>query len=149
MKPLIFLLLGLATTVEAPAQDAPNADAIAPLTVSPGVQLKELIGVTPSTVAKTDRLSVALFHLEPGRASAWSYTKTGEESFVVLKGHGEVWVGSHAHAVRPGSFITVPAGVVRSVRASKAEALDFYALTTPAWTSADDVLATPPDGAPR
>jgi len=149
MKPQFFLLSLLATTLDVQGQDAPNADAISPVIVSPGVELKELIGVTPGTVTKTDRLSVALFHLEPGRASAWSYTKTGEESFVVLKGHGEVWVGSHPHPVRPGSFITVPAGVVRSVRAGKAEALDFYALTTPAWTSADDVLATAPDGAPR
>lgn len=130
------------------AQDAPNSDAITSVTVSPGVSLKELIGATESSL-RTNQLSVALFHLEAGRASAWSYTKTGQESFLVLKGRGEVWVGRQAHAVRPGSFILVPAGVVRSVRASKGEPLDFYAVTTPAWTSADDVVATPPDGAPR
>lgn len=133
----------------APAQDAPNPDSIPAVTVSPGVLLKELIGVTPGTVTKTGQLSVALFHLEPGRASAWSYTKTGQESFLVLKGHGDVWVGRDRHAVRPGSFILVPAGALRSVRASQGEALDFYALTTPAWTLADDVVTAAPDGAPK
>jgi mannose-6-phosphate isomerase-like protein (cupin superfamily) len=134
---------------DAQAQDAPNSDSIPAVIVSPGVVLKELIGVTPGTVTKTDQLSVALFHLEPGRASAWSYTKSGQESFLVLKGRGDVWVGNQRHAVRPGSFILVPAGAIRSVRASRGEALDFYALTTPAWTVVDDVLTAAPEGAPK
>jgi mannose-6-phosphate isomerase-like protein (cupin superfamily) len=145
----VLLAFAAQVLAGAQAQDAPNPDTQAPVTVSPGVYLKELIGATQGTAIKTEQLSVALFHLEPGGASAWSFTKTGQESFLVLKGRGEVWLGKHAYAVRPGSFILVPAGVVRSVRASKGEALDFYALTTPAWTSADDVITTAPDGAPK
>jgi mannose-6-phosphate isomerase-like protein (cupin superfamily) len=146
----LHLLFGLlALVMNAHGQDALHPDDVPLITVLPGVELKELIGHSGRPDAKTDQASVALFHLNAGRASAWSYTKIGEESFLVLSGHGEVWTGNRAHAVRPGSFILVHPGVVRSVRASKGEALVFYAITTPAWTSADDVLTTAPAGAPK
>ncbi len=89
---------------------------------------------------------MAFFHLEPGRASAWSFNKVAEESFFILKGHGAVWTGGERHAVKEGSFILVPPGVVRSVRASEGEALDFYAVTSPAWSPDDDFMANPPVG---
>jgi mannose-6-phosphate isomerase-like protein (cupin superfamily) len=149
MKLAHFLFGSLAFVMSAHGQDAPHRDDIPVITVSPGVELKELIGRSGKPGAKTDQASVALFHLDAGRASAWSYNKIGEESFVVLKGSGEVWMGNRAHAVRAGSFILVSPSVVRSVRASKGEALEFYAITTPAWTSADDVLTAAPAGAPQ
>ena len=146
----IFLHLGsVAFVMSAHAQNAPHPDDIARMTVSSGVELQELIGRSAQPAVKTDRVSVAFFHLNPGRASAWSYTKVGEESFLFIKGHGEVWLGDRAHAVRPGSFILVPPGVVRSVRAGKGETLEFYAITAPAWSSDDDVMTTAPVGAPQ
>jgi len=144
---LLFALLPIMTSTH--AQTVFHPDDIPLITVSPGVQLKELTGRSAMPGAKTDHGSVALFHLEPGRASAWSHNKVGEESFFILKGHGEVWTGTTAHAVRPGSFIIIPPSVVRSIRASKGEALEFYAITTPAWTSDDDILTPAPEGAPK
>lgn len=149
MKPSHICYGLLPFFMNAYGQEALHSDDIPLITVSPGVELKELIGRSGIQGVKTDQSSVALFHLEPGRASAWSYNKIGEESFVVLKGSGEVWMGNRAHAVRAGSFILVSPSVVRSVRASKGEALEFYAITTPAWTSADDVLTAAPAGAPQ
>jgi mannose-6-phosphate isomerase-like protein (cupin superfamily) len=113
-----------------------------------GVTFRELIGRTASGSAKTAQASVALFHLDAGRASAWSHNKVGEESFFVLAGHGTVWTGSRPQDVEPGSFIVIPPDVVRSVRASKGEALEFYALTTPGWSAEDDVHVGAPVGAP-
>jgi mannose-6-phosphate isomerase-like protein (cupin superfamily) len=149
MKLSRILLGSLAFIMNAHGQEALHPDDTPVITVSPGVVLRELIGRSGKPGAKTDQASVALFHLDAGRASAWSYNKVGEESFLVLKGRGEVWMGNRAHAVRAGSFILVSPSVVRSVRASQGEALEFYAITTPAWTSADDVLTTAPAGAPR
>ncbi|MDP9013155.1 MAG: cupin domain-containing protein [Pseudomonadota bacterium] len=126
-----------------------HPDDIPTITVSPGVLLKELTGRSAVATARTDQASVALFHLDPGHASAWSYNRVGEESFFVLKGHGEVWTGSKSQEVRPGSFIVIRAGTVRSIRATKNEALEFYALTTPAWSSDDDIMTTAPAGAPK
>jgi mannose-6-phosphate isomerase-like protein (cupin superfamily) len=145
--PVLVAILALA--VPARGEDAPHPDHIPRVTVSPGVELQELIGLNGKAGADTGRSSVALFHLEAGRASAWSYNKVGEESFLVLAGRGEVWTGNRAHAVRAGSFILVPPGVVRSVRADAGQPLEFYAITTPAWTQADDVLTTAPAGVPQ
>lgn len=144
----LFALTSLAFAA-APAVPALHPDDLPPITVSPGVILKELTGRSAPDGAKSDRCSVAFFRLEPGKASAWSYNKLGEESFFILKGHGEVWTGSRAQAVRPGSFILIPAAVVRSIRASKGEPLEFYAITAPSWSLSDDVLTDAPVGAPK
>ena len=147
---IALLSLALAPfAVNAQSTSVLHPDDIPVITVSPGVQLKELTGRNALPGAKTDQASIALFRLEPGRASAWSHNKLGEESFFILKGHGEVWLGNTPHLVRPGSFIVIPASVVRSIRASKGEVLEFYALTTPAWSSDDDVLTAAPEGAPK
>jgi mannose-6-phosphate isomerase-like protein (cupin superfamily) len=141
------LVLALVTSVAA-AQTAEvhHPDEQQAVAVSPGVLLKELTGRTAQSDARSDKVSVAFFHLEPGRASAWSYTKVGEESFLILKGHGEIRTGNTSQPVRPGSFIVVPPTVVRSIMAGKQEALEFYAITAPAWSSDDDVVTTAPKG---
>jgi mannose-6-phosphate isomerase-like protein (cupin superfamily) len=123
-----------------------HPDDIPLITVSPGVQLKELTGRSAVKGAKSDQASVAFFRLAPGCGSAWSHNKVGEESFFVLKGRGEVWTGNRAQPVRAGSFILIPPGVVRSIRASKGEELEYYAVTTPAWSSDEDVLDPAPKG---
>lgn len=126
-----------------------HQDSQAVITTSPGVSLRELSGRTAPAGARSELVSVALFHLEPGKASAWSHNKMGEESFFVLKGEGEVWTDSKVQAVRPGSYIVIQPATVRSIRASKGVALEFYAITSPAWSSSDDVLTTAPEGAPK
>lgn len=119
-------------------------------TVSPGVLLRELIGRGPSAVdPRSQLLSVAWFRLEPGRSSAWSHNKQGEEAFLVLTGHGTVWTGSQAQAIGPGSYVLVQPATVRSVRADRGEPVTFYAITAPAWSRSDDVLVQPPPGAKR
>ena len=147
----VRILAFLLSAAALPAQPARvlHPDEQPAIVVSPGVILKELTGLSARETARTPRCSVAWFHLDAGKGSAWSYNKAGEESFFVLKGQGEVWTGSRAQAVRPGSFILIPPGVVRSIRASKGEALEYYAITAPSWTQNDDVLTTAPDGAPK
>ena len=150
MKPYQALLaLALALLpLAAQAQDAVvhNASTLSPTTVSPGVTLKELTGLSAGGSARSERVSVALFHLEPGRASAWSHNKVGEESFFVLKGKGDVWTGHRWQPVESGSYVVIPPSNVRSIRASKDESLDFYAITAPAWTQDDDVHTAAPAG---
>jgi len=140
---LLALLPGLAL---AQTLSVHHPDELKDIIVSPGVLLKELTGRTAPASARSDKVSVAYFHLEPSKASAWSYTKQGEESFFVLKGHGEIRTGKQTQALRPGSYIVIPPKVVRSIKASAEEALEFYAITAPAWSSDDDVLVNAPDG---
>lgn len=141
---LALLLLPLAAHAQDPHVYQPHE--VATVTASPGVTLKELTGLSAAGSAHSERVSVALFHLEPGRASAWSHNKLGEESFFVLKGTGDVWTGHQWQPVGPGSYVVIPASNVRSIRASKHQSLDFYAITAPAWTQDDDVhVAAPAD----
>ena len=150
---LLLVALALLFPLSALAQSSPavvHPDDLPAITVSPGVELKELTGRNAATKdTRTEQASVAFFRLAPGRASAWSHNQVGEESFFILRGQGEVWTGNRAQVVRAGSFILIPPGVVRSVRASPEEALEFYAVTTPAWSRGDDVLVEAPEGAPK
>lgn len=118
------------------------------VTVSDGVTLRELTGRKAGGSSQTLQSSVAHFRLEPGRASAWSHNKVGEESFFILSGSGTVWIGAQPQPVTAGSFVVIPAELVRSVRASETEALEYFALTTPAWSIEDDVHVPAPAGAP-
>ncbi|AXI02228.1 cupin domain-containing protein [Aquirhabdus parva] len=144
--PIFMILISMGVSAEPLVL---HPDQLSAITVSPGVTLKELTGRSALGTAKSDLNSVALFHLEPGKASAWSYNKIGEESFFILKGHGKIWTGSHSQEVKEGSFILVPPSVVRSIRAAKNESLEFYAITSPAWSKEDDVLTSAPEGAPK
>jgi mannose-6-phosphate isomerase-like protein (cupin superfamily) len=145
MKLLALLLL----SAPAFAQSVIQTDSLPVITAAPGVTLRELSGKTAPTDARSDKVSVAWFRLEPGKASAWSHNKLGEESFFVLSGEGEVWTGSKVQPVRAGSYIVIQPATVRSIRASKGVPLEFYAITSPAWSSDDDVLTTAPAGAPK
>ncbi len=148
MKHAILLLLtSVPFATNAQTSAVHNTADVPAITVSPGVMLKELSGRTAP--ARSEKVSVAFFHLDPGCASAWSYNKVAEESFFVLKGRGKVWIGNQAQDVHLGSYILVPSNAVRSIRASADEALEFYAITSPAWSRDDDVLTTAPTGAPK
>ncbi|USX28081.1 cupin domain-containing protein [Oxalobacteraceae bacterium OTU3CINTB1] len=150
MKPFALLLAAL--PVLASAQTPPpviDPDSLPVITAAPGVTLRELSGRTAPAGARSDKVSVALFHLEPGKASPWSHNKEGEESFFVLSGTGEIWTDGHVQTIGPGSYIVIQPSTVRSIRASKGVPLDFYAITSPAWSKDDDVLTNAPAGAPK
>ena len=147
IAPLLFFAL-VAGIFAAESPVVLHPDELKSIEVTPGVILRELTGRTAPEFARTEKCSVALFHLEPGKASAWSYNKIGEESFFILKGHGEIWTGGKAQQVGPGSYILIPPKIVRSIRAALNEALEFYAITSPAWSKDDDVLITTAPVAP-
>lgn len=115
----------------------------------PGVMLREMIGRGTALDSRSRFASVAWFRLLPGRASAWSHNRQGEEAFLVLTGKGSVWIGNRSQPVGPGSYILVQPAMVRSIRADRGQALEFYAITAPAWSRSDDVLVAPPSGAPQ
>lgn len=132
-----------------PAQ-AHRQPEVAVTMVAPGVALRELIGRgTSAPDSRSSMVSIARFDLTPGHGSAWSHNKVGEEAFLVLAGHGTVWIGEQPRRVGPGDYVLVQPSTVRSVRADRGEALSFYAITSPAWSQSDDVLVAAPAGVPR
>ena len=74
MKTLCLLLTIIPAAAVAQTAPALHPDSIATTAVSPGVLLKELTGRTSHPGARSTQASVAFFHLDPGRASAWSYS---------------------------------------------------------------------------
>jgi predicted cupin superfamily sugar epimerase/mannose-6-phosphate isomerase-like protein (cupin superfamily) len=106
------------------------------------LELQEIVGRTARE--HSDQVSVAFFRLQPGAASALSYNHAGEEIFIITKGQGDVRRGDALVPVEAGSVVNVAAPIHRSVRADRNEVLEFYAITTPAWSPADDVHVAQP-----
>jgi uncharacterized protein len=116
-----------------PGASLPSAAPAPPLPI----ELQEIIGRTARE--HSDRVSVAFFRLQPGAASALSYNHEGEEIFIITKGHGDVLKGADSIPVAAGSVVNLAPPVHRSVRADRNEVLEFYAITSPAWSPQDDV----------
>jgi predicted cupin superfamily sugar epimerase/mannose-6-phosphate isomerase-like protein (cupin superfamily) len=117
------------------------AGVAAPAAPPPGLELQEIVGRTAAE--HSDRVSVARFRLQPGAASALSYNHEGEEIFLITQGHGGVLKGDQRIAVGPGDVVNLEPSVHRSVRADRNEVVEFYAITSPAWSPQDDVPVGP------
>ena len=131
------------TPVEATAAPQPTVflpTAVKPVSFGPGVELRELVGLTGH--ARTTRTSVAAFTLGPGKTTGLSYMKTGEEYFLVTKGRGTVVVGEVSSPVEAGTVVFLAGGVKHSLTAAGDSALEFYAVSSPAF-SPDDYVAVP------
>jgi len=107
-------------------------------TMATGVQLQELVGeVAPK--AKSGRLSVAQFLLEPGRSSGMSFNHRSEEVFWVASGSGRVHLGSDVRPVSAGSVVFIPPGLAHAIEANADSTLTFLAISAPAFTPKDSV----------
>jgi uncharacterized protein len=115
-------------------------ESVEKVTVAPGVDLRELIGRVAS--AKTNDYSVARFALAPGHGTGTSYNKVGEEVFLIIAGRGTVLVGAEHSAVVAGTVVVLKPGVRHSLTAAADTALEFYAITVPAFSPDDYVLVT-------
>jgi uncharacterized protein len=107
-------------------------------TVATGVQLQELVGkVAPN--AKSGRLSIAQFVLEPRRSSGMSFNHRSEEVFWVASGSGRVHLGSDVLPVSAGSVVFIPPGAAHAIEADAGSTLTFLAISAPAFTPKDYV----------
>jgi uncharacterized protein len=108
-------------------------------TVATGVQLQELVGKAAPD-AKSARLSVAQFVLEPGRSSGMSFNHRSQEVFFVAGGSGRVRLGFDVLPVSPGSVVFIPPGAAHAIEADANSALTFLAISAPAFTPEDYVV---------
>jgi mannose-6-phosphate isomerase-like protein (cupin superfamily) len=134
-----------AAPAQAEAKAAPRPTvflptAVTPVSFGPGVEVRELIGLTGH--AKTTHTSVAFFTLGPGKTTGLSYMKTGEEYFLVTKGRGTVVVGDVASPVAAGTIVFLAPEVRHSLTAAADSSLEFYAVSTPAF-SPDEYVPVP------
>jgi predicted cupin superfamily sugar epimerase/mannose-6-phosphate isomerase-like protein (cupin superfamily) len=124
-------------TSEHPVPTVFAPESVNPINVAPGVVLRELVGRV--SAAKTSDYSVARFALEAGKGTGMSYCKVGEEVFLIISGRGTVVVGSEASPVTAGSVVVLKPGVKHSLTAATDSALEFYAVTVPAFSPEDYV----------
>ena len=124
-----------------PAARSPEVfqqDAVAPTTVSPGLLLRALVGRVAQ--AKDDDCSVAFFTVEAGHTTDTSHNKASTEVFLVTRGSGQVRLGDQSRPVVTGSVAVIRPGVRHSLQADAASNLEFYAITTPAFSPEDYVV---------
>jgi len=115
--------------------------AVSPVTVTPGIEVRELVGRAGRH--KSNSYSVAYFTIAPGRTSATTYTQEAEETLIVLKGHGWLARGSQSEKISPGSVVVVPPRVSRSVAADSTEDLELVVVSSPAFHSRDSAPGYP------
>lgn len=65
-----------------------------------------------------------------------------DEVYYVLSGTGTIKLDKQAYALRPGSVVVIPAGVVHSLEADPGEELEFIIFGTPPMAM-DDARARP------
>lgn len=127
--------------IEAPSSPTVfSAGEVKPVEVAPGMFLRELVG--RNAPAKTESHSVAHFTLEKGRATLTSHNKVSVETFLVVRGHGQVMLDGRSVPVGPSSLVEIPAGVSHNASADATESLEFYAIEAPAY-SPDDFVVEP------
>jgi predicted cupin superfamily sugar epimerase/mannose-6-phosphate isomerase-like protein (cupin superfamily) len=134
-----------AASTPTPATVAPSAPAVfgpadvKAIEVGAGVVLHELVG--REALAKSDQYSIALFTLAPGHATITSYNQVSEEVFLVTSGHGEITLDAATEKIGPGSTVVVKPKVRHALKATTGEALEFYAISVPAYSHEDFVVA--------
>ena len=111
---------------------------VKPVEVAPGMFLRELAG--RNAPAKNESHSVAHFILERGHATPTSHNKVSVETFLVIRGHGQVMLDGRSVPISLGSVVEIPAGVSHNASADAAEGLEFYAVETPAYSPDDSVV---------
>jgi mannose-6-phosphate isomerase-like protein (cupin superfamily) len=109
--------------------------------VSPGIQVRELVGRTAAH--KSSSYSVAHFTVGRGRTSATTYTRMAEETLIVLKGRGWLARGSQSEPIGPGSVLVVSPRVPRSIAADSTEDLEVMVVSSPAFEPRDSVRGSP------
>lgn len=133
-----------ATPAAAPLPAVFAARDIPAVTLPGGIELRELVGRVAAK-APDSTVSVAAFTLAPGADTGSSYNRLATEVFLLTAGTGWLRLGNDApQRVAAGATVLIPAGVVHSIAADAASALEFYAIESPAFAPADDVAVPSP-----
>lgn len=106
-------------------------DVHSPLVTEHGEIIYELIrrGVGETT----DRHSVAMVVIPPGKSSLLHYHPEAEESYFILSGQARVMLGDEEAILRPGQIVLIQAPKPHKIINIGKEDLEFLAICVPAW----------------
>jgi len=82
-------------------------------------------------ILKVPTLVSEIVCYEPGQSTATHHHPVQDEIWVVLEGHGEIWVGEQRLAVEPTSMIFIPAGIRHGLAANPDSRLVLLFIKSP------------------
>jgi predicted cupin superfamily sugar epimerase/quercetin dioxygenase-like cupin family protein len=116
-----------------------DASDVKMIEVAPGIELRELIG--RAAHSKGSEYSVATFKLRAGTGMPNSYNKVAREVLLVTAGKGVATLAGKEHEVHAGSVVMIEPQVEHSIRANASSEISFYAVSVPAFSPDDYVIA--------
>ena len=108
-----------------------------PLVTAHGEVIYEMIGRGVGEIS--ERHSVALVVIPPGKASLLHYHPETEESYFILKGQARMILGEEEAMMRPGQIVLIQAPKPHKIINTGAEDLEFLAFCVPAWEPSNTV----------
>lgn len=92
-------------------------------------------------ILKVPSLVSEIVCYEPGQSTATHHHPVQDEIWVVLEGHGEIWVGEARLAVEPTSMIFIPAGTRHGLAANPDSRLVLLFIKSPGIPGAPSLAA--------
>jgi mannose-6-phosphate isomerase-like protein (cupin superfamily) len=102
-----------------------------PLVTDHGEVIYELIGRGAGQA--TERHSLAVVVLPPGKASLLHSHPEAEESYFILKGQARMAVGEEEATMAPGQAVLIQPRTPHKITNIGREDLEFLAICVPAW----------------
>jgi mannose-6-phosphate isomerase-like protein (cupin superfamily) len=118
---------------------ASKAEVKEPIRNPLGEVIYELIGAGEGA-GGTEKHSVAIVTLPPGKSSTKHHHRVSEESYYVLQGMARMVIDSQSFQLRPGQACLIEPGEQHQIFNPGDEELEFIAISAPAWAPEDSVF---------
>jgi mannose-6-phosphate isomerase-like protein (cupin superfamily) len=104
-----------------------------------GEVIYELIGA-PEESGGSEKHSVALVTIPPGKSSAEHYHHVSEESYYILRGTARMVIDGQAFQLTPGQACLIQPLERHQIFNDGDDELEFIAVCAPAWTPDDSAF---------
>jgi mannose-6-phosphate isomerase-like protein (cupin superfamily) len=92
--------------------------------------------INPETAA-SEKISIAVIYIDPGKSSTPHYHKVTEEIYYFLEGHGRVIIEDEVYKVSSGSAVYIPLFKLHEVINDSAIRLKFLSADAPPYDLTD------------
>jgi len=96
----------------------------------------------PDKVPGAENLSCSIAHaiVPVGESTLPHRLKESTELYYILKGEGEMHIGSEQSSIRPGQIVLIPPDASQYVRNTGTTDLEFLCIVAPKWQAEDEEL---------
>ncbi|MBS3777724.1 MAG: cupin domain-containing protein [Candidatus Thermoplasmatota archaeon] len=82
--------------------------------------------------------SLSHAQLTPGKQTTPHKLTHSTETYIIIKGHGEITVNDEKEHVSTGSILVVPPNTIQYIQNTKKTILEFYCIVSPPWQQHQD-----------